>query len=166
MVKKTVHFIFILIMASYSIGYSQANYGLDDGGLELDCHECDSLFNLYCSHFGAPQKLAKYPGGFENLFLFIEQSLHSIQKYDTINVKGTLTVSFIIDATGKVICPKIVRSLHPVLDKEVIRIVKNMPDWIPAYNYEIAVSDCFTLPIKFPRGKKSLFRKKARLYPR
>ncbi len=64
-------------------------------------------------------------------------------------IQGRVIVKFIIDESGKIICPYIRGSLHPALDKEALRIVKLMPDWKPASNNEVPCKTCYTLPILF-----------------
>ena len=58
-------------------------------------------------------------------------------------------VRFIIDETGKIICPKIQRALDPSIDKEALRIISILPDWIPASNDEGPIKACYTLPVLF-----------------
>jgi TonB family protein len=64
-------------------------------------------------------------------------------------IQGKVFVTFRISLIGKVENAKIVRSVHPLLDKEAIRIVSNLPDWEPGQLYGKPWSTSYTIPIKF-----------------
>ena len=115
------------------------------------CSECDSLYNRICPPhdppiFGHPQRLPQFPGGDKKLFNFI---MNNLQLPNDMDIQGRVTVRFIVTEKGKIICPKIIRSLDPACDKEALRIIQLMPDWEPASNNEKPVSFCYTLPIIF-----------------
>jgi len=65
------------------------------------------------------------------------------------NINGTTTIQFTIDEHGKVINPKITRRLYPSLDKEAIRLVQSMPQWIPAVHNEKHVKMTMEVDIDF-----------------
>ena len=44
---------------------------------------------------------------------------------------------------------KIVRGVDPVLDKEAMRAISMLPDWIPGKQRGKAVNVAFTVPISF-----------------
>ncbi len=44
---------------------------------------------------------------------------------------------------------KVVRGVDPALDKEAIRVVKNMPAWKPGKQQGKPVRQRFTLPVQF-----------------
>ena len=58
-------------------------------------------------------------------------------------------VGFIVEADGTITEPKILTSVSPALDAEALRVVKNMPRWIPGKNNGSAVRMQFSLPITF-----------------
>ena len=45
---------------------------------------------------------------------------------------GLIEVSFIVKKNGKVSCARIKKSLTPEIDKEVLRVINEMPSWSPA----------------------------------
>ena len=47
-------------------------------------------------------------------------------------VEGVVTVRFTVNPDGTIGAIKIVRMVDPDLEQEAIRIVKKMPNWIPA----------------------------------
>lgn len=64
-------------------------------------------------------------------------------------VQGTVYVSFVVDYTGKVVEPQIVRGVSEELDSEVLRLVKLMPSWKPGKQRGVPVSVKFTMPVEF-----------------
>ena len=74
--------------------------------------------------------LPSYPGGMDALKKFLEKNLQTpgeLENGETISVR----VKFVVDYAGKL------KSFETVLDggeaynKEVVRVLKKMPDWIP-----------------------------------
>ncbi len=65
------------------------------------------------------------------------------------NVEGMVVISFTIDEEGNVIDPKIIRDIGGGFGEEGLRIVRSMPQWIPAEQDGKPVKVNFNLPIKF-----------------
>ncbi len=65
------------------------------------------------------------------------------------NIQGTVVARFLIDEEGKIIDPKIVRSIGGGCDEEVLRVIGTMPDFIPGRHKGKAVKVVFNLPVKF-----------------
>lgn len=63
--------------------------------------------------------------------------------------QGRVIVQFVVDKEGNVTNPRIVRSAHPSLDQEAIRLISNMPKWTPGQMKGQAVSTKYTVPISF-----------------
>lgn len=71
--------------------------------------------------------------------------------------EGTVYVTFVIDKTGKVTDAKVVKGVDEYLDKEALRVINAMPDWIPGKQRGKAVDVQYTIPIDFmlERGDKA-----------
>ncbi|NUO03385.1 MAG: TonB family protein [Saprospiraceae bacterium] len=63
--------------------------------------------------------------------------------------EGTVVVSFIVDKSGKIRDASILRGIGNGCDEEVLRLVGEMPDWIPGKQRGRDVNVQFNLPIKF-----------------
>ena len=63
-------------------------------------------------------------------------------------VSGRLLIQFVVDANGKITDIKILRSVHPDIDKEIIRILKNSPLWSPAKQSGSPVKQQLVMPIE------------------
>ncbi|MOA34470.1 Gram-negative bacterial tonB protein [compost metagenome] len=66
------------------------------------------------------------------------------------NIQGRVAVTFYVDTLGKVKDVRLLKGIGYGCDEEAIRIVKSMPDWIPAIR---PVKVQMTLPIMFDLTK-------------
>ncbi len=70
------------------------------------------------------------------------------------NIEGIEYVSFIVNKEGKVIFPNIVRSVHPLLDAEVLRVLKSSPTWKAGLQRGEPVNVSFSVPVNFTLSGK------------
>ena len=63
-------------------------------------------------------------------------------------ISGRLLVQFAVDTNGKITDIKILRSVHPDIDNEIIRILKNSPLWKPGKQGGNAVKEQFVMPVE------------------
>ena len=96
----------------------------------------------------AVEVLPAYPGGMDALRKFLEKNLQTPEEMET-GETVSVRVKFVVDYTGKL------KSFVTVLDggsaynKEVIRVLKKMPDWIPGKTRGENVSVYYVIPVKF-----------------
>jgi TonB family protein len=91
--------------------------------------------------------MAEFPGGNTALYKFLNKNL---QYPSTIKcVTGTVFLSFVVNEDGKLSDIKVLRGVNKELDEEAIRIIKLMPDWLPAIRNGKAYYERYNLPIKF-----------------
>lgn len=64
-------------------------------------------------------------------------------------VSGRVVVEFVVGKDGSISNVRVVRSRHTALDKEALRVVKAMPNWIPGRNNGQSVKVTYTLPVTF-----------------
>ncbi len=64
-------------------------------------------------------------------------------------VEGMAVVKFIIEKDGSVTNPEIIKSVGSGCDEEVLRVVGQMPNWIPGKKDGKPVAVSFVLPVKF-----------------
>ena len=99
--------------------------------------------------FTAVEQMPQFPGGEGELMKYIRDHL----KYPPVaaenNIQGRVIVQFVVTKTGKVGEVKVARGKDPDLDKEAVRVVKTLPDFIPGKMNGQAVAVWYTLPITF-----------------
>lgn len=94
-------------------------------------------------------KMPEFPGGQVALVKFLSKNIKYPSKYKKDKLNGRVFVSFIIDKTGKVTQPKIVKSLNEECDKEALRVISMMPNWFPGEKDGNKVNVQFGLPVNF-----------------
>ena len=94
-------------------------------------------------------KQAKFIGGEQALRIYlIEQKQYSNETKKK-DIQGRVNVSFIIDESGKVKDAKVIRSIHPLIDTEALRLINAMPDWKPAETNGKVIKSKQILPVMF-----------------
>ncbi len=99
-----------------------------------------------------PMKVDKEPsfvGGKKAMSAYERKNL----KYPPVTaiepLEGYVMIYFLVREDGTLTDFKLVKSLHPDLDKEAVRYVSSMPNWTPALVGEVPVAVPFVLPIYF-----------------
>ncbi len=64
-------------------------------------------------------------------------------------IQGTAIVQFIVDKTGQIRNPQMIRSIGGGTDEAIIELVNQMPQWIPGKQRGRKVNVQFNLPIRF-----------------
>ena len=99
--------------------------------------------------FTAVEQMPQFPGGEAELMKYIQKNL----KYPPVamenNIQGRVVVQFVVTKTGKIGEVKIARGKDPDLDKEAMRVVKSLSDFIPGKMNGQSVNVWYTLPITF-----------------
>lgn len=84
-----------------------------------------------------------------NLFQYLGANIQYPRKAYEKGIAGNVVVSFVISKTGEIVNAKIIRSVHPLLDKEALRVVESMPRWKPGTIKGVPVNIKYSLPISF-----------------
>jgi len=95
----------------------------------------------------------EFKGGEKSMYKFLIDKLTYPEIPKENDIQGTVYIEFTIDKMGKVIRPKVVKSVDPYLDKEALRVVTSMPDWKPGIQAGKPVSVTNVIPIKFKLAK-------------
>ncbi len=90
-----------------------------------------------------------YPGGDAERMKFLNDNLNYPSMAKENGIQGTVTVGFVVSASGKLENIRILRGRDRLLDEEAIRVTKLMPKWIPGKQGGKAVSVNFTMRIVF-----------------
>lgn len=99
----------------------------------------------------------KYSFGFAHsvnethMQLFIRDNLKYPPEAQKNGIQGHVVIRLIVSKTGKISNYEIYHSADPIIDREALRIVKEMPrkGWTPAILQEKPVNSYFTISITF-----------------
>jgi TonB family protein len=91
----------------------------------------------------------EFPGGEEARQKFLRDSTVYPKEAIDLNIEGTVMVQFVVEKDGSLTNFEIVRGVHPLLDEEVLRVVKMMPKWKPGEKLGKPVRVQYRMPFKF-----------------
>lgn len=91
----------------------------------------------------------RFPGGDAALLKYISDNVKYPEEAFNAGIQGRVTTIFIINEDGSVGDVDVVRSVHPLLDAEAVRVISSMPKWTPARHDGKAVKVRFTVPVIF-----------------
>ena len=95
------------------------------------------------------EEMPQFVGGDKELMSYLSKNIkYPIIAQET-GVQGTVTLRFVVGKDGNIKDVTILRSLDPSCDKEAVRVVKSMPQWIPGKQNGIPVAVYYTIPVKF-----------------
>ncbi len=99
-------------------------------------------------------EMPEFPGRIAACMKFIKKNMQYPEEAIKEGIEGQVICQFTVKTDGSIDNIIVVSSAHKLLDQEAIRIIKNMPKWIPGKNENGEIEDSkFTLPITFKLPK-------------
>ncbi|MDD2387523.1 MAG: TonB family protein [Bacteroidales bacterium] len=98
--------------------------------------------------FAVVEQKPEFHNGDSALMAYVANNFEYPQGVKELGLSGRIYVKFTINEMGKVTNVHVVKGLYPELDTEAVRVVKNMPDWVPAKQNGKPVAVTYILPIK------------------
>lgn len=92
---------------------------------------------------------AWYPGGTRAMEKFFHDNIKYPKVAGKKKTEGCVICTFVVGTDGYIRNIKIVKSVHPLLDAETVRLVKAMPRWIPGREDQKLTTTNYTLPAYF-----------------
>jgi TonB family protein len=99
--------------------------------------------------FVVVEKMPKYPGGEEALMKAINDELQYPEEAKTQNIQGRVIVRFIVGTDGSVLNAEVIKSAHPLLDAEALRVIKKLSGFEPGMQGGVAVNVYYAIPVTF-----------------
>jgi len=93
--------------------------------------------------------MPEFPGGTEALFRYFRQNLRYPDQERHLSIGGTVYVGFVVEKDGSISHVHVSRGVSPGLNEEAMRVVRNMPNWIPGRMGITTVRVSYTVPITF-----------------
>jgi len=133
--------------------HSENTEGADPGELLQEQRDVIGTAYVPDKPFETAEVMPQYPGGNSELMRFMKNNL----KYPTIaaetGIEGRVVVKFVVDKNGAISDIQVLKGIDPSCDKEAVRVVKLMPNWIPGMQNGNPVSVYFNLPVFFKLEK-------------
>lgn len=92
-----------------------------------------------------------FDGGVPNVefYKYILQNLSYPEQAAQNSISGRVIVKFVINPEGRLVNAVVIRSVHPDLDDEALRVINSSPLWEPGIQSGHRVSVTFVFPISF-----------------
>lgn len=105
-------------------------------------HEENKIFTVV-------EQMPMYPGGDAALMQYLSSNIHYPAVAAENGVQGRVVVGFVVERDGSITDVNVMRSVDPSLDREAVRVVKNMPRWTPGKQNGSAVRVKYQVPVTF-----------------
>lgn len=90
--------------------------------------------------------------GIKNFYKFLEKNFKLTDEVESNNINGVIVATFTVDIDGSLDHIQITKSLSPSLDKEMIRVLKTSPKWIPGQKKGISTRYSYRIPLTIGRN--------------
>ena len=118
----------------------------------------------YIFGIGQAEESPEFTGGEVARVQFLMDNLRYPMEAKEKKLQGRVAVYFVVEKDGSLTNFEVVKSVHPVLDEEALRVVNLMPKWKPGKVRGEAVRVQFQIPINFTlvdsKPKKEILKKK------
>ena len=91
---------------------------------------------------------ANFEGGSAALKSYLLKNFEYPEQARQNGIEGRMVAQFEVDQNGQVNNVKIVQSADELLDSELVRVLENMPNWLPALEYGYSSTSVVLLPFK------------------
>lgn len=126
MVKLLLH---ILFMSTLGVVASTANAQTCRVNIGTTSSGTVNYIEVY--EYDYVSEKPTFPGGDRNLMTFINATRNYPLDAYRKGIQGRVTCSFIVNTDGSISHISVLRGVNPSLNREAIRILSKMPEWIP-----------------------------------
>lgn len=93
--------------------------------------------------------MPSFPGGENANLSYLSRNIKYPVFAQENNIQGNVICEFIVSKDGTIRDVKVIKGVDQSLDKEAVRVIKNMPNWIPGKYRGKNVNCRFFMPINF-----------------
>lgn len=95
------------------------------------------------------EQMPSFPGGISGLRTYLNQNIRYPAEAQETCAQGRVVVSFVVGKDGHISDVTVLRSVDPSLDKEAVRVIRNMPRWTPGKQGGEPVKVRYNVPVSF-----------------
>lgn len=99
--------------------------------------------------FVVVESMPSFPGGYEALMKYLHDNIRYPVMAKELNIQGKVFLTFVVEKDGSVTDVELLRGIGGGCDEEAIKVVQNMPKWIPGKQRNVPVRVRFNLPVNF-----------------
>jgi protein TonB len=95
------------------------------------------------------EEMPEPEGGMAGMQKFIAKNIQYPRQASQMGLEGRVIVSFVVNASGEIENPEVVKGIGGGCDEEAVRVIKLLPKWKPGKQNGRPVKVKYTVPIKF-----------------
>ncbi len=95
------------------------------------------------------KKMPEYPGGTKALLHYLATNIKYPAEAKKAKIQGRVFLNFIVEKDGSISHVKVLRGIGHGCDAEAVKVIENMPRWIPGHHGGKPVRFSYNIPIKF-----------------
>ncbi len=95
------------------------------------------------------EEMPEFPGGQQALMKYMSSHLQYPEIAKEEGIQGKVFLSFVVQEDGSLRDVRVIRGVHPSLDREALRVAKSMPLWKPGRNMGKVCCVQYNLPVNF-----------------
>ena len=93
--------------------------------------------------------MPSYPGDMAECYMFVARQMHYPEEAEEKGIEGRVLIRFVVEKDGRLTNFEVIETPDPLLSDEALRVLKQMPQWIPAQNKGKDVRCRYSMPILF-----------------
>ena len=98
----------------------------------------------------------EFTGGRQAFLDYLKANVNYPPECREAKIQGRVLITFVVDKDGSIKNARVLKSVHPLLDAEALRIISAMPKWKPGLQHGTPVSVQYSVPVNF-RLNKSVY---------
>ena len=142
--RHLIMFILVGLVTGIAVASAIHPNGVVRGAIEhvLGIPEDTTIYNNV-------EVMPSYPGDMTECYMFIARQMHYPEEAEKKGIEGRVLIRFVVEKDGRLTNFEVIESPDPLLSNEALRVLKQMPKWIPAKNKGKDVRCRYSMPILF-----------------
>ena len=91
----------------------------------------------------------EFPGGSQAIIDYLRANVNYPPECREAEIQGRVLITFVVEKDGSIKNAKVLKSVHPLLDAEALRVISAMPKWNPGMEHGTPVRTQHTVPVNF-----------------
>ncbi len=91
----------------------------------------------------------EFPGGRQAFLDYLKANVNYPAQCREAEIQGRVLITFVVQKDGSIKNASVLKSVHPLLDAEALRVISAMPNWKPGMEHGTPVSVQYAAPVNF-----------------
>jgi RNA polymerase sigma factor (sigma-70 family) len=142
--RHLIMFILVGLVTGFAVASAIHPNGVVRGAIEhvLGIPEDTTIYNVV-------EVMPSYPGDMTECYMFVARQMHYPKEAEEKGIEGRVLIRFVVEKDGRLTNFEVIETPDPLLSDEALRVLKQMPKWIPAKNKGKDVRCRYSMPILF-----------------